>query len=191
MLNNLRPALSMIVLFTALLGLAYPLAVTGVAGILLPDRAQGSLVERNGTAVGSALVGQSFTSDRYFHGRPSATAEKPYNAASSGGTSLGPTSARLRDMIATEAGKLRAAGDATPLPADAVTSSGSGLDPDISPAFARLQIARVARARDMPAQRLAALVDAQTEKPLLGFLGETRINVLKLNMALDKAVLQK
>lgn len=191
MLNNLRPALSMIVLFTALLGLAYPLAVTGVAGILLPDQAQGSLVERNGTAVGSALVGQSFTSDRYFQGRPSATAETPYNAASSGGTSLGPTSAKLRDMIEAEAGKLHVAGAATLLPADAVTSSGSGLDPDISPAFARLQIARVAAARNMPEGQVASLVEAAMERPVLGFLGQARINVLRLNMALDKTVLEK
>lgn len=176
----------MILLFTALLGVGYPLAITGIAGVLAPNQARGSLVAVDGTPVGSAVVGQSFSSDRYFHGRPSATAEGPYNAASSGGTSLGPTSAKLRDRIETELEALGAAGAQGPVPADAVTASGSGLDPDISPAFARLQIARVAKARQLPEQQLAALVEASTSRPALGFIGEPRVNVLALNMALDK-----
>lgn len=181
----------MILLFTGLLGLCYPLAVTGIVGVLMPGQARGNLVAVNGIPVGSAWVGQSFTSDRYFHGRPSATAEMPYNAASSGGTSLGPTSAKLRDRIETEIRALRTAGVQGPLPADAVTSSGSGLDPDISPEFARLQIVRVAKARQLPEQHVAALVEANTSRPALGFIGEPRVNVLALNMALDKNIPQK
>ncbi len=181
----------MILLFTALLGVGYPLVVTGIAGALLPSQARGSLVTVDGTPVGSALVGQSFTSDRYFHGRPSATAETPYNGASSGGTSLGPTSAKLRDMIDAQIRDLRTAGVEGPLPADAVTSSGSGLDPHISPAFAKLQIARVAKVRQISEQQVAALVEASTSRPALGFIGEPRVNVLRLNMALDKSIPQK
>lgn len=191
MLNQLRPALTMIVLFTALLGLGYPLAVTGIAGVVLPSQAKGSIVSVNGEPVGSALIGQSFSSPGYFHGRPSATADTAYNAASSSGTNLGPTSAKLRDMVAAEVDKLMSESAALPLPADAVTSSGSGLDPDISPAFARLQIGRVAKARQMPEPQLAALVEAGTDSPAFGLIGEPRVNVLKLNLALDKLMPQK
>jgi K+-transporting ATPase ATPase C chain len=138
MLNHIRPALTMILLFTALLGLGYPLAITGIAGAVFPAQAGGSLVTVEGRAVGSALIGQSFTGDIYFRGRPSATAETAYNGAASSGTNLGPTSAKLRDMIAGEVAKLQAEGAKAPLPADAATASGSGLDPEISPAFAAL-----------------------------------------------------
>lgn len=177
----------MIILFTALLGLAYPLAITGIAGVILPAEAHGSLVMLEGRAVGSSLIGQSFISDRYFRGRPSATGDAAYNATASGGTNLGPTSARLKDMVAAEISKFRAEGVPGLLPADSVTSSGSGLDPDISPAFAKLQINRVAKARNAPQDQVASLVEANTEKPALGFIGEPRVNVLKLNMALDIA----
>lgn len=185
MLKLARPALSLILLFTALLGLAYPLAITGVAGALMPRQAGGSLVLLDGRPVGSSLIGQAFTSPRYFHGRPSATAETPYNAAASGGSNLGPTSAKLRDAIAAEVARLGGPAGG-PLPADAVTASGSGLDPDISPAYARLQIARVAQQRRLPEDRIARLVALNTEAPLFGLVGESRVNVLHLNMALDK-----
>ncbi len=181
----------MIVLFTALLGLGYPLALTGIAGAIMPARAGGSLVTANGKPVGSQLIGQAFSSPGYFHGRPSATGGMAYNAAASGGTNLGPTSAKLRDMVAAELGKLTREGASLPLPADAVTSSGSGLDPDISPVFAKLQIARIAGARQMSAPQLAALVEASTDTRALGFIGEPRVNVLKLNLALDKVGRQK
>lgn len=190
MLNQIRPALTMIVLFTALLGLGYPLAVTGIAGAVMPAQAQGSLLFAGGRAVGSSLVGQAFTGDRYFHGRPSATGEIAYNAAASSGTNLGPTSAKLRDLVAAEVGKLQASGASLPVPADAATSSGSGLDPDISPAYARLQIARVAKARQLPEPDVAKLIDSVAEAPVLGFVGEPRVNVLKLNLALDRAAPQ-
>lgn len=181
----------MILLFTALLGIGYPLAITGLSGVLFPEKARGSLVLADGHPVGSALIGQSFSSERYFHGRPSATPDTAYNGSASSGTNLGPTSAKLRDMVATEVGKLKAEGVALPVPADAVTSSGSGLDPDISPAFATVQIARIAKARNAPEDQVAALVNANMAKPALGFIGEPRLNVLALNLALDKVMPQK
>lgn len=190
MLNQIRPALTMIVLFTALLGLGYPLAITGIAGAVMPAEAQGSLLFAGGRAVGSSLVGQAFTGDRYFHGRPSATGETAYNAAASSGTNLGPTSAKLRDLVAAEVAKLQASGASLPVPADAATSSGSGLDPDISLAYARLQIARVAKARQLPQRDVAKLIDSVADAPVLGFVGEPRVNVLKLNLALDRAAPQ-
>ena len=196
MLQHARPAIVMLALFTALLGLAYPLAVTGIAGVAMPDRASGSLVSRDGTVIGSALIGQDFTSARYFHGRPSATSapdpkdagktiDAPYNAANSSRSNLGPTSQKLVERVTSEVADLRAQGLAGPLPADAVTTSASGLDPAISPAFARAQVARVAQARGLGADRLQALVDGNTAGRLFGILGEPRVNVLRLNLALD------
>ncbi len=196
MLQHARPAIVMLALFTALLGLAYPLAVTGIAGVAMPDRASGSLVSRDGTVIGSALIGQDFTSARYFHGRPSATSapdpkdagktiDAPYNAANSSGSNLGPTSQKLVERVTSEVADLRAQGLAGPVPADAVTTSASGLDPAISPAFARAQVARVAQARGLGADRLQALVDGNTAGRLFGILGEPRVNVLRLNLALD------
>jgi K+-transporting ATPase ATPase C chain len=196
MLQHLRPAVVMLALFTALLGLAYPLAVTGIAGLALPDRAGGSLIRRDGTVIGSALIGQDFTSARYFHGRPSATSapdpkdagktiDAPYNAANSSGSNLGPTSRKLVDRVSTEVAAMRAQGLAGPVPADAAATSASGLDPEISPAFARAQVARVARARGLDSSRLQAFVEANTAGRLFGILGEPRVNVLRLNLALD------
>jgi K+-transporting ATPase ATPase C chain len=195
MLNQIRPALVMIVVMTILTGLIYPLAVTGIAESLFPDQARGSLLEANGKIVGSALIGQSFTDDKYFHGRPSATTDTdpndatktvpaPYNAASSGGSNLGPTSKALVERAKDDAAKL-ALPAGTPIPADLVTTSGSGLDPHISPAAAALQVARVAQARNRPAAEIERLVAAATEDRTLGLLGEPRVNVLRLNLALD------
>lgn len=197
MLTHLRPALVLLVLFTALTGLAYPLAMTGLAQIALASRANGSVVIRDGTVVGSELIGQNFLSDRYFHGRPSATSgpdpkddaktvDAPYNAASSAGSNLGPLSKKLIDRVEGDVATLRKAG-ATSIPADAVTTSASGLDPHISPAYAALQIARIAAARRVPEASVRALVEAATERPVLGLVGEPRINVMKLNLALDAA----
>lgn len=181
MTTILRPAISLVVLLTLLLGLALPLGFTGVAGVLFPAQAGGSLVERDGRVVGSALIGQDFTADRYFHPRPSATAPTPYNAAASAASQLGPTSAALRDAV-----QARVAGlGGGPVPADAVTASGSGLDPDISPENAMRQVRRVAQARGLPEATLAALVTAHTEARQFGLLGEPRVNVLRLNLAVD------
>jgi K+-transporting ATPase ATPase C chain len=196
MLQHARPAIVMLALFTALLGLAYPLAITGIAGLALPDRAGGSLVHKDGTVIGSTLIGQDFTSARYFHGRPSATSapdpkddsktiDAPYNAANSSGSNLGPTSRKLVERVTSEVAAMRAQGLAGPVPADAVTTSASGLDPAISPAFARAQVARVAQARGLGADRLQALVEGNTAGRLFGILGEPRVNVLRLNLALD------
>jgi K+-transporting ATPase ATPase C chain len=180
-----RPALSLMVLFTLLLGLGYPLAMTGIAQIAFTWRAGGSPVLVDGKIVGSELIGQNFSSDRYFWPRPSATADQPYNGGASTGTNLGPTSAKLKGMVETEVARLRTSGLTGELPADAPTYSGSGLDPHISPAFATAQIVRIAKARGLPEADVARLVEAQIEGRLLGLFGEPRVNVLALNMALD------
>lgn len=196
MLNQIRPAIVMIVLLTILTGIAYPFAMTGVTQGLFPDQANGSLIKRDdGTVIGSSLIGQDFTSDRYFHGRISATSgtdpndpsksiAQPYNAANSAGSNLGPTSQALADRVKGDVDALAAQGITNP-PADMVTSSASGLDPDISPANAALQVARVAAARNLPADQVQKLVQANTSGRLLGLIGEPRVNVLQLNMALD------
>lgn len=184
MLQLIRPAVAMTVLFTLLLGLAYPYAMLGLGQAAFPVQANGSLVTRDGAVVGSALIGQNFAEPRYFWPRPSA-AGNGYDAANSSGSNLGPTSQKLMDRIGGTIESLNAAGMTGPLPGDAVTASGSGLDPDISPAYAALQVARVAAARALPEDQVAALVAANTEGPMLGFMGETRVNVLRLNLALD------
>ncbi len=184
MLRQLRPALVLLVAMTILTGLVYPLAVTGIARAIFPWQAGGSLVERDGRVIGSALIGQSFTSDRYFHGRPSA-AGKGYDAASSGGSNLGPTSRALIERIKADVARLRAEGVRGPIPADLVTSSASGLDPDISPASALLQVPMVARARGLSPILVESLVKGHIVGPSLGILGEPRVNVLALNLALD------
>lgn len=186
MLNHLRPAFSMVILMTLLTGIGYPLAMTGIARIASPAQANGSLLEKDGTIIGSALIGQNFSTDRYFWPRPSATSPDAYNAQGSSGSNLGPTSAKLRDAVAANVKHLKETGVEGPLPADAVTASGSGLDPDISPAFARLQIARVANARGLPESKVTDLVETMTSNPLLGFIGEPTVNVLKLNLSLDQ-----
>jgi K+-transporting ATPase ATPase C chain len=185
MSQTLRPAVSLMALFTLLLGLGYPLAVTGAAQLAFFWRADGSPILVGGRVVGSQLIGQNFTSARYFWPRPSATADQPYNAGSSTGTNLGPTSAKLKSMVAAEIKRLRASGITGELPADAATYSGSGLDPHISPEFARAQVARVARARSLKEADVARLVEEHTEGRTLGVFGEPRVNVLSLNMALD------
>lgn len=192
MTSILRPAISVVVLLTLLLGLAVPIAFTGVAGVVFPTQAGGSLVEREGRVVGSALLGQNFASERYFHPRPSATTEPdpdnegstraaPYNAAASAASQLGPASEALLDVVRQ---RVTALGGG-PVPADAVTASGSGLDPHISPQNAARQVRRVAQARGLPEARLAELVARETQGRELGVLGEPRVNVLRLNLALD------
>ncbi len=193
MLTYLRPAIVMIVLFTALTGIAYPLAITGIAQLAFKGPADGSLLTRNGVVVGSALVGQNFASDRYFQGRPSATSapdpkdatktvDAPYNAANSSGSNLGPTSQKLIDRVKASVAAL-GGGPQAPVPADAVTTSASGLDPDISPAYAGMQVARVATARKLDAAKVQALVADNTSGSAL--FGNTRVNVLGLNLALE------
>jgi K+-transporting ATPase ATPase C chain len=195
MLSHLRPALVLFLLLTVITGIAYPLAITGIAQIAMPSTANGSLVERNGVVVGSSLIGQAFTSEHYFHSRPSATStpdpadssktvDAPYNAGNSGGSNLGPTSKKLVDRVREDVDKLRPAGTGS-IPADAVTTSASGLDPHISPAYATFQVARVAAARKLPPDRLKQLVDESTEGRKFGIFGEPRVNVLLLNLALD------
>lgn len=184
MLAQFRPALVLTVLLTVLLGLIYPLGITAVGGVLFPAQANGSPVSVNGVVVGSALIGQNFAGPTYFHPRPSATGPDPYNAGASTGSNLGSTSAALIERVQ---GSVEALGADAPVPADAVTTSGSGLDPDISPAYAGLQVARIAEARGLEPDAVSALVAAATEQPVLGIFGEPRVNVLALNMALDAA----
>ncbi len=197
MLREIRPAIVVLLLLTLITCVAYPLAMTGIAETIFPYQAQGSLIEKDGKVIGSALIGQNFASAKYFHGRPSATTEPdpkdpsktvpvPYAADNSGGSNLGPTSKALIDRITADAAKMGPG----PVPSDAVTTSASGLDPDITPANALLQVAHVAQARHLPADRVRALVEVQTRRPLLGFLGQPRVNVLALNMALDKLPVQ-
>jgi len=198
MLKESRPAIVFVVALTVITGLLYPFAMTGIAGVVFPYQAQGSLIERGGKVVGSALIGQDFTSAGYFHGRPSATVAPdpndstktvpaPYNAANSGGSNLGPTNKALIDRVQGDVEKLQQENPSAQVPIDLVTTSGSGLDPDISPAAALFQVPRVAKARNMPEDRVRQLVDEHVEGGTLGFLGEPRINVLALNLALDRA----
>ncbi|CAN7528532.1 potassium-transporting ATPase subunit KdpC [Variovorax paradoxus] len=185
--NIIRPALVLFALLSALTGLAYPLAVTGAAKALFPSQAAGSLVVQGGTTVGSSLIGQNFSDPKHFWGRPSATAPQPYNAIASGGSNLGPLNPALADAVKQRIEALRAAdpGNAAAVPVDLVTASASGLDPDISPAAAHYQAQRVARLRGLPPEQVNALIASHTQAPLWGWLGEPRVNVLALNLALD------
>ena len=186
MIEHLRPALTLLAGLTLLTGVAYPLAITGVAQVALPRAAGGSLVEIDGRIVGSRLIGQTFTDPKWFHGRPSATAAAPYDAAASSGSNLGPLSAKLIDRVKTDVAALRTETGAVTVPADAVTTSASGLDPHISPANARSQVKRIAAARGVAPERVEALIAAATRGRDLGFLGEPRVDVLELNLALAR-----
>jgi K+-transporting ATPase ATPase C chain len=196
-LKEVRPAIVLLVALALITGLVYPLAITAIAGVAFPIQAQGSLIEQNGRVIGSALIGQSFHNNKYFHGRPSATTapdpkdpsktvEAPYNAANSGSSNLGPTSKTLAERLKADVDRLEQENPSASVPVDLVTASGSGLDPDISPEAARFQAPRVAKARGLPEQRVRALVESRIEGRTFGLLGEPRVNVLELNLALDK-----
>ena len=184
MITHLRPAILMLVILTLLTGIIYPLAITGIGQLVLPGAANGSMLTKDGSVIGSTLIGQAWASDKYFWGRPSAAGDG-YNAAASSGSNLGPTSQKLMDRIKADAEKLHQTSASTLLPADAVTASGSGLDPDISPDFAMLQVGRIAKARSLSEDQVKAIVTSHVETPSLGVFGEPRVNVLLLNMALD------
>jgi len=197
MLKEIRPALVMLVALALITGLLYPLAITGVAGVVFPQQASGSLIEQDGTVVGSAQIGQVFSAEKYFHGRPSATVtpdpkdstktiEAPYNAANSGGSNMGPTSKALAERLKGDVDKLKQENPTAAVPVDLVTTSGSGLDPDISPEAARFQAPRVAKARNLPETRVRDLIESQIKGRTFGLLGEPRVNVLELNLALDR-----
>lgn len=198
MLKEIRPAIVVLVVLTAITGLVYPLAMTGIAGVILPYQAQGSLIEKDGKVIGSVLIGQNFADDKYFHGRPSATTAAdpndptktvpaPYNAANSAGSNLGPTNKALIDRVKEDVDKLKQENPNAAVPIDLVTTTASGLDPHISPAAALFQVPRVAKARNMPEDRVRQLVNERVEGRFLGLLGEPRVNVLALNLALDGA----